>query len=75
MQASSTNGVRYSQVLVHRKACCDYVLYAPWNDVTHAHFVSKVHLYMYKVYMHHSEGKHHNVAADIAPWSSDWCGD
>ena len=44
-----------------------------WNDVMHAHFVSIVHLYniMYKMYMHHSEGKHHNVAADIAPWSCD----
>ena len=53
MQASRTNGVRYSQVLIHSKACCDYVLYAPWNDVMPAHFVSKVQLYMYKVYMHH----------------------
>ena len=44
-----------------------------WNDVMHAHFVSKVHLdnIMYKMYMHHSGGKHCNGAVDIAPWSID----
>ena len=56
VQASRTDGVRYSQVLICSKACCDYVLYAPWNDVMHAHFVSKVHLYMYKMHMHHYLG-------------------
>ena len=37
-------------------------------------FVSKVHIYVYKMHMHHSEGKHHNRAANNVPWSCDSCG-
>ena len=37
----------------------------------HVDFVSKVHIYVYKMQMHHFEGKHHNEAANNVPWSCD----
>ena len=51
VQASWTNGVRYSYVLVCSNACRDYVPYHLWNNVAHADFVSKVHIYVYKMYI------------------------